>query len=58
MVYQKGKLVPTKGSRKNIFIFLSVEAPGWQGAKVQAYRDLSSFRNPAGRDAPALKNVM
>jgi len=26
-----------KGSRKNKFTILSVEAPGWQGAKVQEY---------------------
>jgi hypothetical protein len=26
--------------RKNKFTFLAVEAPVWQGAKVQAYRDI------------------
>jgi hypothetical protein len=31
--------------------------PVWQGAKVQAYQDMSNFRNAAGRDASALKNV-
>jgi hypothetical protein len=37
----------TKGSRKNKFTFLGVEAPAWQGAKAQDYRDISSFRNAA-----------
>jgi hypothetical protein len=36
----------TKGSRKNKFTFLGVEAPVWQGAKAQEHRDISSFRNP------------
>jgi hypothetical protein len=39
------------------FTFLSIEAPGWQGAKAQEYRDISSFRNATRQDAPALKNV-
>ena len=30
-----------KGSRKNKFAFLGVEAPVWQGAKGQEYRDIS-----------------
>jgi hypothetical protein len=46
-----------KGSRKNKFTFSSVEAPAWQGAKVQNYQDISSFRNAARRDATALENV-
>jgi hypothetical protein len=46
-----------QGSRKNKFTFLSVEAPAWQGAKAPGYRDISSFRNAARRDASALKNV-
>ena len=46
-----------KGSRKNKFAFSSVEAPVWQGAKVQAYPDMSSFRNAARRDVSALENV-
>jgi hypothetical protein len=47
----------TKGSRKNKFTFLRVEAPVWQGAKVQGYRDISSFRNAARQDASAFENV-
>jgi hypothetical protein len=43
--------------RKNKFAVLSVAALVWQGAKVQEYRDISSFRNAARRDAAALKNV-
>jgi hypothetical protein len=46
-----------KGSRKNKFAFLSVAAPVRQGAKVQEYRDISSFRNTAGWDAAAFENV-
>jgi hypothetical protein len=49
--------LPIKGSRKNRFAFLSVAAPVWQGAKVQEYRDISSFRNTARQDAAAPKNV-
>jgi hypothetical protein len=45
------------GSHKNKFAILSVEAPDRQGAKAPAYQDMSSFRNAAGRDASALKNV-
>jgi hypothetical protein len=45
------------GSRKNNFAILSVEAPDWQGAKAQAYRDMASFRNASRRDASALKIV-
>jgi hypothetical protein len=37
--------------------FSSVEAPVWQGAKVKAYQDISSFRNAARRDASALEKV-
>ena len=43
--------VKTKGSRKNKFTILGAKAPGQQGAKAQAYRDMASFRNAAGRDA-------
>jgi hypothetical protein len=46
-----------KGSRENKFAFLGVEAPAWQDAKVQEYRDISSFRTAAGQDASVLKNV-
>jgi hypothetical protein len=45
----------TKGSRKNKFTILGVEAPDWQGAKGQEYLDIPSFRNAAGRDASAYK---
>ena len=37
------------GSRENKFAILSVEAPGWQGAKVQeyqAYSELSQRSQP------------
>ena len=34
---------------------LGVEAPTWQGAKVQEYLDIPSFRNAARRDASADK---
>jgi hypothetical protein len=33
--------ISISGSRKNKFTFLGVEAPAWQGAKVQEYRDIS-----------------
>jgi hypothetical protein len=46
-----------KGSLKIKFTFLRVEAPVWQVMKALAYRDMSSFRNAAGRDEWALKNV-
>ncbi len=39
------------------FTFLGVEAPVWQGAKVQKYVDISSFRNTVRRDESAVKNV-
>jgi hypothetical protein len=54
-VYGRWKFV--KGSRKNKFAFSSVEAPVWQGAKAQDYRDISSFRNAARQDELALKSV-
>jgi len=40
----------TKGSRKNKFTILSVEALGWQGAKAQEYQAYSelSQRSQAG----------
>jgi hypothetical protein len=39
-----------KGSCKNKFTFLGVEAPAWQGAKAQEYRDISALwqRRQAG----------
>jgi len=46
---------PVKGSHKNRFAILSVEAPVWQGAKAQEYQDIPSFCNAAIRDASALK---
>jgi hypothetical protein len=45
----------SKGSLKSKFAILSVEAPVWQGAKVQEYQDISNFRNAVRRDASALK---
>jgi hypothetical protein len=44
-----------KGSRKNKFAILGVEAPAWQGATTQEYLDIPSFRNAARRDASASK---
>ncbi len=44
-----------KGSRKNKFTILGVEAPAWQGVKVLEYRDIPSFHNVARRDASAYK---
>ena len=44
-----------KGSLRNKFTILCVEAPVGQGAKTQEYRDISSFRNAARRDASAHK---
>jgi hypothetical protein len=44
-----------KGSRKNKFTVLGVEAPVWQGAKPKEYRDIMSFRNAVRRDASANK---
>jgi hypothetical protein len=52
-----GKSCITKGSRKTKFSFLRVAAPARQGAKAQAYQDMSSFRNAARQDASVLKNV-
>jgi len=43
--------INAKGSRRNKFTILGVEAPVGQGAKTQEYRDISSFRNAARRDA-------
>ena len=34
---------------------LDVEAPAWQGAKVQEYLDIPRFRNAARRDGSAYK---
>ena len=41
----------------NNFAFLGVETPVWQGAKVQEYVNISSFRNAVRRDESAVKNV-
>ncbi len=41
----------------NNFTFLGVEAPVWQGAKVQKYVDISSFRNAVRWDESAVKNA-
>lgn len=43
--------------RAEIIDILSVEAPVGQGAKVQAYHDMSSYRNAARRDAAVHENV-
>jgi hypothetical protein len=52
-----GHLKRQRVRAKNKFTFCRVEAFAWQGAKVQEYRDISSFRNAARQDASALKNV-
>ena len=49
------KDVGYKGSRKIKFAILGVAAPGRHGLKTQDYLDISSFSNPAGRDASAVK---
>jgi hypothetical protein len=49
------KMENSKGSRKDKFAILGVEAPAWQGAKTQEYLDIPSFRNAARRDASASK---
>ncbi len=43
-------ILQIKGSHKNKLAILSVEAPGWQGAKVQEYQAYSelSQRSQAG----------
>ena len=43
-------ITSAKGSLKNKLAILSVEAPGWQGAKVQEYQAYSelSQRSQAG----------
>jgi len=46
-----------KGSHKNKFAILSVEAPVWQGANEQEYQDIPSFCNVAMRDASALSSL-
>jgi hypothetical protein len=48
-------IVDAKGSRKNKFAILGVEALAWQGAKTQEYLDIPSFRNAARRGASASK---
>jgi len=35
--------VESKGSLKNKLAILSIEAPGWQGAKTQEYQDISAL---------------
>ena len=45
----------SKGSCKNNFTDMGVEAPGWQGAKTQEYGHIARFRNAAKRDASAAK---
>jgi hypothetical protein len=50
-----GSITVVKGSRRNKFTILGVEASDWQGAKTQEYLDIPSFRNAARRDASAYK---
>ena len=50
----RSDIIYDKGSHKNKFAILSVEAPVWQGAKAQEYQDISSFRNATRRDASAI----
>ena len=33
----------SKGSLKNKLAILSIEAPGWQGAKTQEYQDVAAL---------------
>jgi hypothetical protein len=47
------KILTAKRSQKIKFIILGVEAPVYQGAKTQEYRDIPSFRNAFRRDASA-----
>jgi hypothetical protein len=44
-----------KGSRKNKFAVLGVEASGRQGAKTEEYLDIPCYRNAARRDAATVK---
>ena len=44
-----------KDSFNNKLAILSVESPVWQGAKMQEYQDILSFRNAVRRDASSLK---
>jgi hypothetical protein len=44
-----------KGSRKNEFAILGVDAPAWQFAKMRKYLDNPRFRNAARWDASASK---
>ncbi len=48
-------MAAAKGSRKNKFTILGVEAPVWEGVKTQEYLDIPSFRNAARRDASVYK---
>ena len=45
----------SQGSRKQKFTILGVEAPVWQGVKMQESLDMPSFHNAARRDASAYK---
>jgi hypothetical protein len=56
-IFTGADLFLLRARAKNKFTFLRVEAPAWQGAKAPAFRDMSSFRNPARQDASAFKNV-
>jgi hypothetical protein len=47
---------PCTGRSKNVEI-LGIEAPDWQGVKVQEYLHIPSFRNAAGRNASAYKTA-
>jgi hypothetical protein len=47
-----------KGSRKNKFAILGVEAPGRQGAKTQEYRDIPNFRTGSRTGCIGVQNVM
>jgi hypothetical protein len=40
------------GSRRNKFTFLGVEAPAWQGAEAQEYRDISAPNLTFGATPP------
>jgi hypothetical protein len=46
-----------KGSRKNKFAILGVEAPGRQGAKTQEYLDFPIFRTSSRTGCIGVQNV-
>jgi hypothetical protein len=48
-------VIGAKGSRKNKFAILGVEAPGWQGVKSLEYQDIPFFFGVAERDSSAAK---